>query len=108
MICRIRGILETVSENRVELRCGDLVYEVLIPSYLENLLRPRRGETVDFFIKHYLEGGPAISALIPRLVGFQSEAEELIRRARKRHPELDSAEAIVQTVLKELGRGVAR
>lgn len=75
MISRLGGEVESVSENRVELRCGDVVYEVLVPSYLEERLRPRLGQRVELFVKHYLEGGPALSAFLPRLVGFENEAE---------------------------------
>jgi len=62
-------------ENKAELACGDLVYEVLIPSYLGRDLRAKQGRQVELYVQHYLEGGSGHASMIPRLVGFMSEAE---------------------------------
>jgi len=75
VISRIRGTLEGVGDNRAELRQGDLAYEVLIPSYLERFLLAMKGETVELFVHHYLEGGPGSAVMLPRLVGFPSAAD---------------------------------
>ena len=75
MISRLRGVVEAVLENRLELRVQDLVYELMIPAYLENELRKRKGEELELFTQYYLEGGQAGSHLTPRLVGFASRAE---------------------------------
>jgi len=75
MLSRLRGTIEGVSENRVEIRNGDLCYEVLVPSYLERELASARGETVELFVHHYLEGGPGAATMVPRLVGFVSAAD---------------------------------
>lgn len=75
MISRIRGVLEKVDENRVEIRTGDLVYEILVPVYLEIKLRQKKNQPVELFVQHYLEGGQSGSTMIPRLVGFSNETE---------------------------------
>jgi Holliday junction DNA helicase RuvA len=71
----MKGLLERALDNRVELACGDIVYEVLVPSYLGRELRLKQGQQVEFFIQHYLEGGAGHGSMVPRLVGFMSEAE---------------------------------
>jgi len=75
LISRLRGIIESVSENRVEVSLSGIFYEVLIPTYLEQTLRSRKGDEVELFIQHYLEGGASHSNLAPRLVGFLSKDE---------------------------------
>jgi holliday junction DNA helicase RuvA len=75
MISRVRGAIERVGENRAEVRCGELCYEVLLPAYLETALRLKTGETVELFVHHYLEGGVGGAPLVPRLVGFLNESE---------------------------------
>jgi holliday junction DNA helicase RuvA len=75
MISRIRGTIERVGDNRAELRCGELCYEVLVPAYLETALRLRTGEAVELYVHHYLEGGVGGAPLVPRLVGFMSASE---------------------------------
>jgi len=71
----MKGLLERALDNRVELACGDLVYEVLVPSYLGRDLRAKQGQQVELFVQHYLEGGTGHGSMIPRLVGFMTEAE---------------------------------
>jgi Holliday junction DNA helicase RuvA len=75
LISRVRGVLETVAENRIEVRSGDLSYEVLVPSYLEQELRTSRGDQVELYVQHYMEGGSSHANMMPRLVGFTSEAD---------------------------------
>jgi len=99
LICRIRGVLESVSENRTEVACGDLVYEVLIPSYLEHALRPRKGEPIEFFVQHYIEGGASQSSMVPRLVGFMSESDREFYQRLVKVPGLGARSALKTMVI---------
>jgi len=74
LISRIRGKLVSVSQGRVELKCGFLTYELMVPLYLESVLASQIGEMVEFFTLEYLENASGNQA-IPRLIGFGSESE---------------------------------
>lgn len=64
-----------VEDGVAEMRAGDIVYEVLIPSADEERLRGQVGETVELHTLHYLEGQGQGSSFWPRLVGFRSPLE---------------------------------
>lgn len=72
MISRIEGQLLTATRGRVELACGELVYEVLIPAIDTQRLTTLVGERVTFHTLHYLEGQGQGTSFIPRLIGFAS------------------------------------
>ena len=74
MISRIRGKLVSITEGRVELKCGFITYEIMIPGYLLPELTSQIDETVEFFTLEYLENASA-NQPIPRMLGFGSEAE---------------------------------
>lgn len=76
MISRIRGTLASVSELRVEVENRGVFYEIMVPSYLASDLVSKKGEEVELFTHHFLEGGQGASSLAPRLVGFLSEGEK--------------------------------
>ncbi|MSR18342.1 MAG: hypothetical protein EXS00_04080 [Phycisphaerales bacterium] len=70
MISRIEGTLERVSDGGAHVRCGGIVYEVLIPAADERRLLGRQGEQVGFETLHYLESHGQGSSFWPRLIGF--------------------------------------
>lgn len=90
MISRVRGALETVADNRVEVGSNDVVYEIMVPSYLAQELRGLKGEPVEFFTQHYIDGGTAGAAMVPRLVGFLAEADREFYRKLIKVPGLGS------------------
>ena len=75
MICKIKGILLAVHETAVVISSGSFEYHVLIPEFVRRQVRSKVSEEVGFHTLHYLEGNPAHGRLVPRLVGFLSEAE---------------------------------
>jgi len=75
MICKILGQLKSVSETAAIVASGDFEYQVLIPEFVRRQVRGQVGERVEFHTLHYLDGNPAHGRLVPRLVGFLSEAE---------------------------------
>jgi Holliday junction DNA helicase RuvA len=99
LITRIRGLLEKVTENKVELACGDLVYEVLVPTYLGRGLRLRQGEQVELYVQHYLEGGSGHASMIPRLVGFLNEADRGFYQMLVKVPGLGARTALKAMVI---------
>lgn len=108
MLSRLRGALEGVAENRVELRSGDLCYEVLVPSYLERELASARGETIELFVHHYLEGGPGSATMVPRLVGFLSAGDRDFYHQLIKVPGLGAKSALKAMVVPpgELARAI--
>ncbi len=75
MICRVRGRLVGVGDEAAIVEAGCLCYEVLVPRATADDLTRLTGEDVTFFTLEYLDGNPAVGHLVPRLVGFLSQAE---------------------------------
>lgn len=72
MISRIEGVLEAIHNGKAHLRCGHLVYELLLPGVDQQRMVPRIGEVVTFHTLHYLESHGQGASFTPRLIGFQS------------------------------------
>lgn len=72
MISRIEGQLLSVTPNSVELACGQLVYELLVPAVDIPRLSTIIDQPVTFHTLHYLEGQGQGTSFIPRLIGFSS------------------------------------
>ena len=75
MISRLTGRVERVAETSAELAVGGICYEVLVPVSALGQLEAQRGNETTLFTLQYLEGNPAGSHLIPRLIGFPTAAE---------------------------------
>jgi len=76
MIARITGHLTAVEEGRALVTVGGITYSVLIsPSVAEELAANHAGREVTLHTFHYIEGSAAMGNLIPRVVGFLSEAD---------------------------------
>jgi len=76
MIARISGRLEEVRGGAALIDTGGgLWYEVMAPACdVERLMR-RVGQEVVLHTIHHLEGDPSRGSLVPRLIGFLSEAD---------------------------------
>lgn len=72
MISRIEGEILAVSRSSVELACGRIVYELLVPAVDVQWLAGMIGESVTFHTLYYLEGQGQGTSFIPRLIGFRS------------------------------------
>ncbi|MCH8165456.1 MAG: hypothetical protein IH889_07600, partial [Planctomycetes bacterium] len=55
MISRIEGDLVAACGSRVELRCGPLTYELLVPAGDQPRLAGLVGDRVEFHTLHFLE-----------------------------------------------------
>ena len=75
MITRISGTLERVEPAAVEIAVGPVVHEVLVTDLVRRSLQQQLGQPVVLHTLEYLEGNPTRGNLVPRLVGFLSEAE---------------------------------
>jgi Holliday junction DNA helicase RuvA len=75
MICRITGRVVAVNASAVVVERDGLWYEVLAPAASMADLQRRIGDDVALHTFEYLEGNLAGSNLLPRLVGFLSQAD---------------------------------
>lgn len=76
MIARIEGKLVALEEDKGLVQVGSVCYEVLLAGYAVNALSGSIGTTVTLSTLEYFEGSPGGGNLIPRLVGFLSDAEK--------------------------------
>jgi Holliday junction DNA helicase RuvA len=75
MITKITGVLERVLDEEIRVATGALEYQVLVPEFVRRTLQHRLGEQVTLHTSHYLEGNQMTGRMVPRLIGFASEAE---------------------------------
>jgi Holliday junction DNA helicase RuvA len=75
MITRIVGVLNRVLEEEVRLQVGSLEYQVLVPEFVRRAVQGSVGKDLTLFTSHYLDGNPMQGRVVPRLIGFATEAE---------------------------------
>jgi Holliday junction DNA helicase RuvA len=75
MITRITGVLNRVLDDEIRLQVGPLEYQLLVPEFVRRQLQSRAGDEVTLYTSHYFEASQMSSRIIPRLIGFMSEAE---------------------------------
>ncbi|MGL4594223.1 MAG: Holliday junction branch migration protein RuvA [Thermoguttaceae bacterium] len=74
MISKITGLLSSLYEDRAMIAASPFEYEVLIPEYTRRHLQMELGKTVSLHTIYSLDGNPQ-GKMIPRLIGFLTEAE---------------------------------
>lgn len=75
MISRIDGVLESLADSRAEVRCGDIVYAILVPGVDQQRLARCIGEPITLHTLHYLESNNQGASFTPRLIGFASSSD---------------------------------
>jgi Holliday junction DNA helicase RuvA len=75
MITKITGVLSRVLEEEVRLQVGALEYAVLVPEFVRRSVQGRIGHELTLHTSHYLDGNPMQGRVVPRLIGFTTEAE---------------------------------
>ncbi len=75
MITKITGVLNRVLDEEVRLQVGPLEYQVLVPEFVRRQVQTRLGQEVTLHTSQYMDGNPMQGRVVPRLIGFQSEAE---------------------------------
>src|SRR5262249_28017906 len=75
MITKITGILNRVLDEEVRLQVGPLEYQLLVPEFVRRQVQTRLGQEVTLHTSEYLDGNPMQGRVVPRLIGFHTEAE---------------------------------
>ena len=75
MIYELTGRVRSVTPDAAVLDAPPLAYEVLVPGSAAADLQRLIGNEVRLFTLFFLDGSLATGSLVPRLVGFLSEAE---------------------------------
>jgi Holliday junction DNA helicase RuvA len=76
MITKITGSVNRVLDDEIRLQVGPLEYQILVPEIVRRALQHRVKEEITLYTSHYLDGNPAHGKMVPRLIGFQAEAEQ--------------------------------
>src|SRR5260370_37425149 len=75
MITKISGTLNRVLDEEVRLQVGPLEYQVLVPEFVRRRIQTHIGSEVTLHTSQYHDGNPMQGRVVPRLIGFTSEAE---------------------------------
>jgi Holliday junction DNA helicase RuvA len=75
MITRITGTLSELRSDAAVLTVGAFAYEVFVPEFVRRRLQGEIGSEISLRTVQYLEGNPAQGKLIPRMIGFLTDAE---------------------------------
>ena len=75
MISKITGQLMSVGEASLSLEVESFEYHVRIPEFVRRQLQGSTGRQISLHTVQYLEGNAMQGRLVPRMVGFSSEAE---------------------------------
>jgi Holliday junction DNA helicase RuvA len=75
MITKITGIVNRVLDDEARLQVGAFEYQVLIPEFVRRGIQTHLGQETTLYTSEYLEGNPMQGKVVPRLIGFTSEAE---------------------------------
>jgi Holliday junction DNA helicase RuvA len=75
MITKITGVLNRVLDEEVRLQVGPLEYQILVPEFVRRQVQTRLGQELTLHTSEYLDGNPMQGRVVPRLIGFQTEAE---------------------------------
>src|SRR3954464_7065401 len=70
MIASMTGELRRVEDDRVHLKCGPILYELLVPAADMTELQASLGEETTFHTIFYLGGDATRGGLEPTLIGF--------------------------------------
>jgi holliday junction DNA helicase RuvA len=76
MISRISGTLTRLNGLDAFIELGGLEYHIYVPDFVRRQLQMKVGQPVSLRTVDYIEGNPQKGGrMVPRLIGFQSEAE---------------------------------
>lgn len=75
MITKITGVINQVLEEEIRIQVGPLEYQVLVPEFVRRPLQQKVGAEATLHTSEYLDGNPMQGRVVPRLIGFLSEAE---------------------------------
>ena len=75
MITKITGVINRVLDEEIRVQVGPLEYQILVPEFVRRPLQQKVGQEATLHTSEYLDGNPMQGKVVPRLIGFMSEAE---------------------------------
>src|SRR5262252_10709793 len=75
MITKMTGVLNRVLDEEIRVQVGQLEYQVLVPEFVRRQVQGHTGHELTLHTSDYLDGNPMQGRVVPRLIGFLSEAE---------------------------------
>jgi Holliday junction DNA helicase RuvA len=75
MITKVTGIVNRVLDEEIRLQIGPLEYQVLVPDFVRRQLQNKAGQEITLHTNEYFDGNPMQGRVVPRLIGFVTEAE---------------------------------
>src|SRR5438094_525112 len=75
MITKMTGRLNRVLDDEVRLQVGAVEYQVLVPEFVRRNIQLKIGQDVTLHTGEYLDGNPMQGRVVPRFIGFMTEAE---------------------------------
>jgi len=75
VITKISGLLNRILDEEVRLQIGTFEYQVLVPEFVRRKLQSLITQEVTLHTSEYHEGNPMQGRMVPRLIGFLTEAE---------------------------------
>src|SRR5438094_6020242 len=75
MITKMTGVLNRALDEEVRLQVGPLEYQVLVPEFVRRHIQGHIGLDVTLHTSEYFDGNPMQGRVVPRLIGFTTEAE---------------------------------
>jgi Holliday junction DNA helicase RuvA len=75
MITKMTGTIVAVREDEIRLAIGPFEYQILVPESVRRQVQSMNGQEVSLHISEYYEGNQSGTRLVPRKIGFFTEAE---------------------------------
>lgn len=75
MITKVTGVVNRVLDEEVRLQVGPFEYQILVPDFVRRQIQLSVGQELTLHTNEYLEGNPMQGRVVPRLIGFLTEAE---------------------------------
>src|SRR5438309_1452692 len=75
MITKMTGVLNRALDEEVRLQVGPLEYQGLVPEFVRRHIQGYIGLDVTLHTSEYFDGNPMQGRVVPRLIGFTTEAE---------------------------------
>jgi Holliday junction DNA helicase RuvA len=76
MIASLTGELFQVEDDRILLKAGAFVYELLVPAADVQELAGQIGEEITLYTLFYIEGDSSGGNMVPRLIGFMRKEDK--------------------------------
>jgi Holliday junction DNA helicase RuvA len=75
MITKVTGFVNRVLDEEVRLQVGAFEYQVLVPDFVRRQIQDKTGQDITLHTNEYFDGNPMQGRVVPRMIGFTSEAE---------------------------------